>query len=158
MIFRRAAVKLIIKYQESTKDSNKHWCRFTPSCSEYAKLSFERFNFFEASFYSLVRIISCNPLSKKRFYPVKSKKLNVNKGFKIYYNLNKIKLNDLENLGYNETTMSLKHYFVLKEKNTFQGILIIHFDNNIPIIDLNHNFDEICLKKVNSYLKKLIIL
>lgn len=62
-------IKLINKYQESTKYSAKR-CRYIPTCSEYSKQCYQKFNFFKASFLTFYRIIRCNPLSKGGYDPV----------------------------------------------------------------------------------------
>ncbi len=71
-------IKIIEKYQEGTKNSAKR-CRYIPSCSEYAKGCYKKFNFFKATFLTIYRIVRCNPLSKGGFDPVpltrKEKKL-----------------------------------------------------------------------------------
>ena len=36
-------------------------CKFDPSGSEYALECFKNFNFFKASFKSIIRILKCNP-------------------------------------------------------------------------------------------------
>ncbi|XDD43037.1 membrane protein insertion efficiency factor YidD [Leptospira sp. WS60.C2] len=36
-------------------------CRFTPSCSEYAKQAFETFPWYQALVLSIVRISKCHP-------------------------------------------------------------------------------------------------
>jgi uncharacterized protein len=46
-------------------------CRFYPSCSEYAKLAFEKYNFFKALFLSTYRILRCNPWNKGGYDPLK---------------------------------------------------------------------------------------
>ena len=66
---RKLAIKLIEKYQASTKNSNKR-CRYVPTCSEYAKECYMKFNFFKASFLTAYRILRCNPFSKGGFDPV----------------------------------------------------------------------------------------
>ncbi|MCD5382852.1 membrane protein insertion efficiency factor YidD [Candidatus Gracilibacteria bacterium] len=40
------------------------FCKFVPSCSEYAKESFKKYNFFKAFFKSFWRILRCNPFNK----------------------------------------------------------------------------------------------
>lgn len=74
----KKAINLINYYQESTK-SNKKRCRYIPSCSEYSKGCYEKFNFFKASLLTLLRILRCNPLFKGGYDPVpltrKEKKL-----------------------------------------------------------------------------------
>jgi len=62
-------IKLIKKYQQATKNGNKH-CRYVPTCSEYSKECYQKFNFFKASFLTVYRIIRCNPLSKGGYDPV----------------------------------------------------------------------------------------
>lgn len=66
---RKLAIKLIEKYQASTKNSSKR-CRYVPTCSEYAKECYMKFNFFKASFLTAYRILRCNPFSKGGFDPV----------------------------------------------------------------------------------------
>ena len=46
-------------------------CRYYPSCSEYAKETFKKYNPFKALVLSLFRIIRCNPFSKGGYDPVK---------------------------------------------------------------------------------------
>ncbi len=36
-------------------------CRFSPTCSEYARLSFEKYGFWRASWKSLSRLARCHP-------------------------------------------------------------------------------------------------
>lgn len=37
-------------------------CRYHPTCSSYAKTQFEKNNIFFALYYSIIRILRCNPL------------------------------------------------------------------------------------------------
>lgn len=46
-------------------------CRFYPSCSEYSKQAFKKYNFLKALFLSFYRIIRCNPFSKGGYEPLK---------------------------------------------------------------------------------------
>ena len=62
-------LKLINHYQESTKDS-PHRCKYVPSCSNYAKECYEKFNFFKASFLTLGRLLRCTPFFKGGYDPV----------------------------------------------------------------------------------------
>lgn len=39
-------------------------CRFSPSCSEYAKRAIVRYGIFKGSYLSVLRILSCQPWSK----------------------------------------------------------------------------------------------
>jgi putative membrane protein insertion efficiency factor len=40
------------------------FCRFTPSCSEYGKIAYEKYGFIKGSLKTAWRILRCNPLSK----------------------------------------------------------------------------------------------
>ena len=62
-------IKLIEKYQSTTTNSKKR-CRYVPTCSEYSKECYEKFNFFKASFLTFFRILRCNPLFKGGYDPV----------------------------------------------------------------------------------------
>ncbi|MBT4937214.1 membrane protein insertion efficiency factor YidD [Candidatus Peregrinibacteria bacterium] len=59
---------LIHWYQKSFskdhRDNPRGFCKFTPSCSEYAKLCFEKYNILFATLKSFWRILRCNPFSK----------------------------------------------------------------------------------------------
>lgn len=46
-------------------------CRFYPSCSEYSKQAFIKYNFVKAFFLTVLRIIKCNPLNKGGYDPLK---------------------------------------------------------------------------------------
>ena len=48
-------------------------CRYHPTCSSYAKIQFENNNFFVAFFYTIIRILKCNPLFSGGFDYVKVK-------------------------------------------------------------------------------------
>ena len=45
-------------------------CRFTPTCSQYAIESIERFGLIKGVFLTLKRILRCNPYSKGGYDPV----------------------------------------------------------------------------------------
>ncbi|MGL4949990.1 MAG: membrane protein insertion efficiency factor YidD [Anaeroplasmataceae bacterium] len=71
---KKIAIKLIENYQKDISPNTNKKCRFTPTCSEYSKQCYIRFNFFYASFLSLVRIIKCNPFHKMAYDPVPEKR------------------------------------------------------------------------------------
>lgn len=48
-------------------------CRFQPTCSEYAKMAFERFGFFKGLWLTLKRLFRCHPFCKGGFDPVPQK-------------------------------------------------------------------------------------
>ena len=62
-------LKLIGIYQEATKDKRK-WCKYSPTCSNYALGCYKKFNFFKASILTFWRILRCNPFSKGGYDPV----------------------------------------------------------------------------------------
>jgi len=45
-------------------------CRFTPSCSEYAKQAITKFGFFKGSGLAIWRILRCNPFTPGGHDPV----------------------------------------------------------------------------------------
>lgn len=63
-------INLIEKYQSSKSIHHVPRCRHYPSCSEYSKQCFQKFNFFYASFLTTKRILSCNRFCKKSYDPV----------------------------------------------------------------------------------------
>lgn len=62
-------INLINKYQKAT-ENKAHRCRFYPSCSQYAKECYEKFNFVKASLLTTKRLLKCNPLFKCAYDPV----------------------------------------------------------------------------------------
>ena len=48
-------------------------CRYHPTCSSYAKVQFENNNIFKAFYFSIIRILKCNPLFDGGFDYVKVK-------------------------------------------------------------------------------------
>lgn len=63
-VFCRIALLLIAAYQRTLGLLLGGRCRFYPSCSEYAKTVFTRFNFFHALALTLWRLLRCQPLCK----------------------------------------------------------------------------------------------
>jgi len=72
---RKVAIKLIEWYQRDISPNSNHKCRHTPTCSEYGKQCYMRFNFFKASLLTTKRILTCNPLFKPKYDPVPEKKV-----------------------------------------------------------------------------------
>ncbi|MCR5350439.1 MAG: membrane protein insertion efficiency factor YidD [Acholeplasmatales bacterium] len=75
-------VKLIESYQRDYSANTPPKCRFFPTCSEYAKGCYQKFNFVKASLLVTKRLLRCNPLSKGGYDPVpltKEEKMNEQK-------------------------------------------------------------------------------
>ena len=53
-----------------------NYCRFQPSCSNYAIGVFTKFNFFNACWLTIKRVCKCNPYSIGGYDPIPSKKNN----------------------------------------------------------------------------------
>ncbi|WP_411824005.1 membrane protein insertion efficiency factor YidD [Leptospira sp. 'Mane'] len=66
----RLALFLIFLYQKFVSPILPPACRFTPSCSEYAKEAFQTYSFFKALGMSLSRISRCHPLHEGGFDPL----------------------------------------------------------------------------------------
>ena len=64
------AIKLIESYQSSNHGYRGPKCRFSPTCSQYEKECYMKFNFVKASFLTLYRFIRCNPFHKYSYDPV----------------------------------------------------------------------------------------
>ncbi|MFA5560891.1 MAG: membrane protein insertion efficiency factor YidD [Acholeplasmataceae bacterium] len=74
-MFNKLAIRLIEWYQKKISPHSPPRCRYHPTCSAYAKICYERFNFFKASFLTAKRILKCNPLFKPKYDPPPEKKI-----------------------------------------------------------------------------------
>ena len=45
-------------------------CRYTPSCSQYGLVAFEKYGLIKGFYLTIKRILSCHPLTKGGFDPV----------------------------------------------------------------------------------------
>ncbi|MCL1827566.1 MAG: membrane protein insertion efficiency factor YidD [Candidatus Cloacimonetes bacterium] len=45
-------------------------CRFTPTCSNYSKEAFMKYNFFKALYLTIKRILKCNPFHPGGYDPL----------------------------------------------------------------------------------------
>ncbi|HOF00267.1 MAG TPA: membrane protein insertion efficiency factor YidD [Spirochaetota bacterium] len=71
MLFLNKIVILFINiYKKFISPLSVSSCRFYPSCSEYARQAFVKYNFFKAFFYTLYRLIRCGPWSKGGYDPL----------------------------------------------------------------------------------------
>ncbi len=74
-------IKLINWYQREISPNTTPKCRYIPTCSEYAKECYKKFNFVKASLLTTKRLLKCNPLFKGGYDPVplsKEEKLKQN--------------------------------------------------------------------------------
>lgn len=62
-IMKKVIIKLINLYQITPLHMHS-MCRFTPTCSEYTKISVERFGLIKGLFLGFKRILRCRPFGK----------------------------------------------------------------------------------------------
>ncbi|WP_185864467.1 membrane protein insertion efficiency factor YidD [Blattabacterium cuenoti] len=66
-IINKLFIELIKFYQLGISPSIGKNCRYITTCSEYMIISLKKFHFFKAIFFSLKRIIQCNPWGKSDY-------------------------------------------------------------------------------------------
>lgn len=64
----RIAISLLNVYQRYIRTTLPSFCRFSPSCSEYAKQAILRHGFFKGGLKAIKRLILCHPFSGKAGY------------------------------------------------------------------------------------------
>ena len=69
---KKLLIKLIEIYQ-SIPFSSHAMCRYTPTCSEYAKEAILEYGAFRGSIMAIKRILSCNPFGSYGYSPVPKK-------------------------------------------------------------------------------------
>lgn len=67
---KKGIIKLIKLYQKVPGNFH-NYCRFYPTCSNYAIEAIEEYGLIKGGFKSLVRIIRCNPFCKCGYDPVR---------------------------------------------------------------------------------------
>ncbi|MDO4841123.1 MAG: membrane protein insertion efficiency factor YidD [Phoenicibacter congonensis] len=67
---KKIAILVIRFYQVAISPLFPSCCRFTPSCSEYAKIAIERFGLKEGGKLAIKRISKCRPHSDYGYDPV----------------------------------------------------------------------------------------
>ena len=67
---KKIILKLINLYQIIPLSSHK-MCRFTPTCSEYAKQAITKYGVLKGLFLSIKRILKCHPFGKYGYDPLK---------------------------------------------------------------------------------------
>lgn len=61
---------LIGLYQKHISPHTKAHCRFKPTCSEYARQAFTKYNFFKGLYLSIRRILKCHPFHPGGYDPL----------------------------------------------------------------------------------------
>jgi putative membrane protein insertion efficiency factor len=78
--YSRYLVVKIIKIYQKTLSFDHGWlkvfyphgfCRFSPTCSEYAIQSIEKYGLIKGGILSIWRVLRCNPFNKGGYDPVK---------------------------------------------------------------------------------------
>lgn len=64
-------LKLYKKYISPLFEAVGIHCRYYPTCSEYSRQAIEKYGFLKGFFYSIKRILKCNPFSKGGYDPLK---------------------------------------------------------------------------------------
>ena len=72
-VAKKTALLLINIYKTAISPLFPSCCRFTPTCSEYAKIAIERFGIKEGIKLAIKRISRCRPNSDYGFDPVPEK-------------------------------------------------------------------------------------
>ena len=75
---KRVLISVINLYQKLPISSHSY-CRFKPTCSEYAKEAILEYGSLKGSYMAIKRILRCNPFSKKIYDPVINKGDNYEK-------------------------------------------------------------------------------
>lgn len=70
MIINKIFIFLLNFYQKKISLLLPATCRFYPSCSEYSKQAFKKYNFIKASFLTVYRVLRCNPWNKGGYDPL----------------------------------------------------------------------------------------
>ena len=70
-IFTLILIKSIKAYKYLISPLLGHSCRYLPTCSEYSLDALKEYGFFKGFYLSTKRILSCHPLGRGGFDPVK---------------------------------------------------------------------------------------
>ncbi|MGE5197345.1 MAG: membrane protein insertion efficiency factor YidD [Deltaproteobacteria bacterium] len=62
------SISLINAYQKCARALLPSCCRFSPSCSEYAKQALLKYGFFAGALKAAARLLKCQPFSGKSGY------------------------------------------------------------------------------------------
>ena len=79
MLVKKILISLIKIYQKTLSFDHGFfkflypygYCRFTPSCSEYAIRALEKYGIIKGGYKAILRILRCNPFNKGGYDPIK---------------------------------------------------------------------------------------
>lgn len=135
------AVKMIEKYQNNKPPTRPARCIHYPSCSEYSKGCYKKFNFFKASFLTFKRILFCTPLNHKTYDPVPLNKEEKKEDKELWNEANKIE------------PILLNHY-QMYPLSTPQDFIKLIYQNSFGPNHLNIDHD-MAIKRITNELKEV---
>ncbi len=75
---KRVLLRGISLYRRHLSPLKRHpTCRFSPTCSEYARIAIERYGSAKGSYLAIRRILRCNPFCKGGYDPVPEDPLTI---------------------------------------------------------------------------------
>lgn len=146
--FKQICLNLIAFYQRYLSPLKPRCCRFYPSCSEFARISFEKNGVFVGFWASLWRILRCHPFNKGGFDYPKVRKDRLFKDF-AYQKTRENKL--FKDLAYRKTRENrLLRDFIFAKARVNSSLKGFEFLNS------RQNFNELNSSKMpkNSILKE----
>lgn len=72
-MIKKLLIKLIKIYQITPLESHRY-CKYIPTCSQYAIDALEEYGLIKGIYLIVIRILKCNPFSKGEYDPVVKKK------------------------------------------------------------------------------------
>ncbi len=69
-MMKKVILSLIFFYQKAISPYKKSCCRFSPTCSEYAREAVEKYGAFKGSFLAVKRILRCHPFHRGGYDPL----------------------------------------------------------------------------------------
>ena len=69
-MMKKVILYLILFYQKAISPYKKSCCRFSPTCSEYAREAVEKYGAFKGSFLAVKRILRCHPFHRGGYDPL----------------------------------------------------------------------------------------
>ena len=67
-MMRQVILHFIVFYQRYLRPCIPSVCRFTPSCSEYARQAVDKYGVTKGAFFAVMRLIRCHPWSRRAEY------------------------------------------------------------------------------------------